>query len=319
MIENNNYSAKDIENVEAINAWLDERKLTKDGVERVSAAALARMSRVGASTLSQIINGVYNASPSKLIEQVLSAIRHTNEQEVDVIPAVETTVFKLVQTACMMARRNRNFSVISFFVGTGKTFSLRHYAKNNANTFLLEADATMTPQTIVKELARLIIGHDAKGTNYELMRTIVNELKNTDSLIVLDEAETVTPKQLEILRRIRDKANIGVVISGTEYLSSLIKPQHGQFDQIRSRTGFWPELIKRITDDDIAALVQAGFPDEDVPDDVIKRMAQYSAGSARLLVEGLISNMHTYRKEPVLTVRFVDQVAKQALSLKAND
>lgn len=319
MIENSNYSAKDIENVEAINAWLDARKLTKDGVERVSAAALARMSRVGASTLSQIINGVYNASPSKLIEQVLSAIRHTDEQEIDVIPAVETTVFKLVQTACMMARRNRNFSVISFFVGTGKTFGLRYYAKHNANTFMLEADPTMTPQTIVKELARLIIGHDARGTNYELMKSIVNELKNTDSLLILDEAETLTPKQLHLLRRIRDKANIGVVLAGTEYLSPLIKPQQGQFDQIRSRTGFWPELIKRISDDDIAALVQAGFPDEDVPDDVIKRMAQYSAGSARMLVEGLIANVQQYRKDQPLSVKLVDAVAKQALSLKPID
>lgn len=64
MIENSNYSAQDIKNVKAINEWLDERKLTKDGVERVSAAALARMSRVGASTLARLLTVCITPAPA---------------------------------------------------------------------------------------------------------------------------------------------------------------------------------------------------------------------------------------------------------------
>lgn len=309
------YSTQDLKNVEFINGWLEARKLSKDGIERVSQAALARMARIGVSTFSQVLSLSYGASPSKLIEQVLSAIRHSDEQESDVIPAVETSVFKLVQTACTTARRSRNFSVMSAYVGTGKTFALRYYTRHNANTFMIEANPTLTPSTLIKKLAQTIVGHNAGGKLYDLFEAVVNELKNTDSLIILDEAETLSPKHLEILRRIRDTANVGVVLAGTEYLTGLIRPEHGQFDQIRSRTGFWPETVRRITKEDSAALVQAAFPGEDVSDEVIERMVQYSAGSARMLVEGLVANIHQFRKGRELDVKLVDAVASQALCL----
>lgn len=310
------YSASDLEACEQIKQWLDERRLTDDKAQRVSQAALARMARIGVSSLSQILSGNYVTSPTNILNQVLSAMRHAEEQESDLIPAVETSVFKLVQTACTMARRNRNFSVMSAYVGTGKTFSLRYYAKHNPNTFMIEANPTLTPTTIIKKLASIIIGHDVGGKIYDQFEAIVTELKDTDSLIILDEAETLTPKQLEILRRIRDTANVGVVLAGTEYLNAIIKPQHGQFDQIRSRSGFWPETIRHITRDDSAALVAAAFPGEDVTDEVIDRLIQYSAGSARMLVEGLIANIHQFRKGHDLDTKLVDAVANQALCLQ---
>jgi DNA transposition AAA+ family ATPase len=302
------FTTADFAAIERIKAWLEDKGFAQ--------AAIARLARIGVSTFSQILSGKYATSPTKILAQVESAIRHVSEQERDLLPAVETTVFKLVQTACTMARRNRNFSVMPAYVGTGKTFALKYYAKHNPNTFMLEADPSMTPQTIVKELARNIIGQDAMGTNYELFKSIVNELENTDSLLIIDEAETLTPKQLHIIRRIRDKSNIGVVLAGTEYLAGLIKPEHGQFDQIRSRAGFWPETVKKITRDDSAALIQAAFPNDEITDEVIDRLIQYSAGSARMLVEGLIANLHQFRKEHELDVKLIDAVASQALCLQ---
>lgn len=311
-----NYTDEDDKNVKEIITFLNERKHTTDQVKRISQAALARMARIGVSTLSQILSGAYNASPSKILVQVINAIRHNQEDENNLIPAVETTVFKMVQTACVMARRHRNFSVMSAYVGTGKTFSLKYYVDKNANTFMIEADPTMTPQTIVKELAKKILGPEFTGTNYELLSKIIDELKDTDSLLIIDEAETLTPKQLHIIRRIRDKANIGVVLSGTEYLKSAIEPVHGQFDQIRSRTGFWPEVITRITRADGAALIQAGFPEDDIAEDIIDRLMHYCQGSARMLVEGLIAAIHQYRKNHALSVELVNKVAETALCLK---
>jgi DNA transposition AAA+ family ATPase len=303
------YTAADFEAIERIKAWLDEKGYAQ--------AAIARLARIGVSTFSQLLSAKYATSPTRLLAQVESAMRHVSEQDGDLLPAVETTVFKLVQTACTMARRSRNFSVMAAYVGTGKTFSLKYYARNNPNTFMIEANPTLTPTTIIKKLAQTIIGHDVGGKIYDQFESIVNELKDTDSLIILDEAETLTPKQLEILRRIRDTANIGVVLAGTEYLTGLIKPEHGQFDQIRSRSGFWPETVRKITREDSAALIQAAFPNEEVSDEVIDRLIQYSAGSARMLVEGLIANLNQFRKGRELDTKLIDAVASQALCLQA--
>jgi DNA transposition AAA+ family ATPase len=148
-------------------------------------------------------------------------------------------------------------------------------------------------------------------------RAVVDALKGTNSLLIVDEAETLTPHQLHTLRRLRDLSNIGIVLAGTEYLTGLIKPERGQFDQIRSRCGFWPETIKGISAEDAAALVQSSLGTEDVADDVVARLYAYSRGSARMLVEGLLAAVKEFRKGRTLDVKLVDAVAKQALCLQS--
>jgi hypothetical protein len=97
----------------------------------------------------------------------------------------------------------------------------------------------------------------------------------------------------------------------------MIRPAHGQFDQIRSRVGFWPGTVKGISEEDCAALAQSAFGAEDVPDDVIARLFSYSKGSARMLCEGLIAAIKEFRQARPLDVKLVDLVAKQALCLQS--
>lgn len=302
------YSAADIDAVGRIKAWIAERAYPQ--------AALARLARVSPSSLNQIIKGKYATSPAPLLVSIESAMRHADETTADTVAPVETGTYKLAVTACRMARRYRNFSVLSGYVGTGKTFALKHYARTTPNTHLIEADPTMTPTGLVKLLARLV-GVTESVSVGDKFSTVVEQLKDTDSLVIVDEAETLTPQQLHTLRRLRDKANIGIVLAGTEHLTGILKPAHGQFDQIRSRTGFWPATVQGISLEDAAALVQAGFGSEEVPEDVVARLFAYSKGSARMLVEGLIAGVKEFRKGHPLDVRLIDAVAKQALCLQS--
>lgn len=302
------YTAAEIALVETALKWIAERKYTQ--------AALARLARISSSSLNQILKGVYATSPGKLLASVESAMRHADETSGHAMAPVETSVFRLANIACDMARRYRNFAVFTGFVGTGKTFAIKHYAATHPNTYVIEASPTMTPQSLIKLLARRVVGLE-KGSIADKFDEIIASLKNTDSLIIVDEAETLTPHQLHTIRRIRDLANIGIVLCGTEHLSGLIKPQHGQFDQIRSRTGFWPETVRTITDADAAALVQSAFGAEEVADDVIARLYAYCKGSARMLVEGLVAGIKEFRGARALDVKLVDAVAKQALCLQS--
>ena len=302
------YTAADVALIEKCQQWIVDRSYTQ--------AALARLARISSSSLNQILKGVYATSPTPLLVKVESAMRHADETSGHVIAPVETSVFRIAETACDMARRYRNFAVLSAFVGTGKTFAVKHYAATHPNTYVIEATPTMTPQSLTKLLARMVVGLE-KGSIADKFDQVVASLKNTDSLIIVDEAETLTPHQLHTIRRIRDLANIGIVLCGTEHLSGLIKPQHGQFDQIRSRTGFWPETVRQITDADAAALVQSAFGSEEVSEEVIARLYAYCKGSARMLVEGLIAGIKEFRRGRALDVKLVDAVAKQALCLQS--
>ena len=301
------YSEEDIYDIAWILKWLNQSGYSRN--------ALARLARVSPASLSQILNGAYPASPTKLLRSVTAAIEHTDKSN-KFTEAVETSVFRLAHLACDMARRYRNFAVFTGFVGTGKTFAIKRYAATHPNTYIIEANPCMTPQTLIKQLARLVAGIE-KGSIAEKFDQIVASLKDTDSLVIIDEAETLTPNQLHTIRRIRDTANIGVVLAGTEHLSGLIRPAHGQFDQIRSRVGFWPETVKAITEADAAALTQAAFGTEEVPDDVIARLFAYSRGSARMLTEGLIAALREFRQDRPLDTKLVDAVAKQALCLQS--
>ncbi|MRD73310.1 AAA family ATPase [Rhodocyclus tenuis] len=302
------YTSADVALIETIQKWIADRSYTQ--------AALARLARISSSSLNQILKGVYVTSPTKLLSAVSSATRHADETSGHAVAPVETSVFRLANIACDMARRYRNFAVLSAFVGTGKTFAVKHYAATHPNTYIIEATPTMTPQSLTKLLARMVVGLE-KGSIADKFDQVVASLRNTDSLIIVDEAETLTPHQLHTIRRIRDLANIGIVLCGTEHLSGLIKPQHGQFDQIRSRTGFWPETVRHITDADAAALVQSAFGSEEVAEEVIARLYAYCKGSARMLVEGLIAGIKEFRRGRALDVKLVDAVAKQALCLQS--
>lgn len=301
------YTVQDIENADYATQWIEQKKYTQ--------AALARLARISPSTLNQILKGSYPTSPSKLLSTVMSAIARVNETENQPVPVVETGMFRLALSACNQARTQRNFAVLTAHVGIGKTFALKHYAENNANTYLIQATPLMSVSTLVRLLAKGVTGYDAKGSLDEKFQDIVTSLSNTDSLIIIDEAETLTPKQLHTIRRIRDIANVGVVLAGTEYLRGLIKPEGGQFDQIRSRTGFFPATITEINYEDTAALIQASFISEEVTDDVINAMHEYAKGSARMLVEGLISNTKKYRAGRPLDDVLIDAVATQVMSL----
>ena len=303
------YSAADVESIVRITEWMKAQSYTQ--------AALARLARISASSLNQILKGVYATPPGKLLAQVAQAIKHADEAAGTDVTPVETSVFKLAHTACGMARRYRNFAVFTGFVGTGKTFAIKRYVASHPNTHLIEATPTMTPQSLVKLLARVVAGFEGKGSIDDKFRAVVDALKDTDSLLIVDEAETLTPHQLHTLRRVRDLANVGIVLCGTEHLSGLIKPLHGQFDQIRSRTGFWPESVRAITLEDAAALTQSGFGCDEVPDAVVARLYAYSKGSARMLVEGLVPALREWRRGQALDVHLVDAVAKQALCLQS--
>ncbi len=303
------YTPDDISQIEQIKAWLSERDYKQ--------AALARLARVSASTLSQILGGSYATSPSKMLVNVANAMKHADDTASDTLAPVETSVFRLALTACQMARRYRNFAVLSAFVGTGKTFALKHYQSTTPNTYLIEATPTMTMQSLIKLMARTMAGYEGRGSIDDKFQAVIASVKDTNSLLIVDEADTLTPHVLHTLRRLRDLANIGIVLAGTEHLTGLIRPAHGQFDQIRSRTGFWPETIKGISADDAAALIQAAFGDEDVSDEVVKRLYAYSKGSARMLIEGLVAAITQFRNGRELNVALVDAVAKQALCLQS--
>lgn len=307
------YTDADRELVAEVMAWLN-----RDDAH--THAELARLSRLPASTISSVLAGKYPSSPSRQLTALAGVCRTAAARAavVATVPFVETSTYRLAFNACHRARLYRNFGVLPGAVGTGKTRALREYARITPGTFLIEGVPDMTPSLLLSALLAATGASAGSSSPGERLIALIHALRGTDSLLILDEAEKVKPACLEHLRRLRDQAGVGVVLAGTDELIAMLNKEAGQFGQVRSRVGFWPQTIRAITRDDCEALVAAGFPDYAIGADVLEACWTVCAGSVRVLVESLIPAVHDYglAKGHELSAQLVRQVATTVLGLK---
>lgn len=293
--------------------------------------SLARAAGLSASAANNSLAGKYTASPTRVLQRLADAAARMADAPAPALtermPYVETSVHRAVWAAAKRARTYRNFAVVSAFVGTGKTSAIREYCRQHPDTVLIEATPGMTASVLLDALVEesgAVVRTAARytsGTLAERMRAVVRTLRDSGRLIILDEAETTTPSTLEHVRRVRDLSGVGVVLAGTERLRPMLQDPRGRFGQISSRVGFWPPVIKSITEADAHALTLAALAADDVEPDaaVLDAFWQACDGSARVLCEGVIPGVRDYGLAAgrPLTAELVYRVAQDLLGFRA--
>ena len=214
---------------------------------------------------------------------------------------------------CELARLTSTISIISAFVGTGKTCAAEDYVKAHPMTAMIEGMPTLRQRGVADALIKQLGGIGQARTVEQQFEWIIDKLKDSNGLIIVDEAEKLTDKLLEILRRVHDRSGVGLVLLGTENLTGIIKPHHGHFDQIRSRVGFWPEVIEAVNEADGRLMIESFFPQ--AGDTVTKELWAYCAGSARTL-NRLMRAVQIYQQDNALTKELVSSIAKKVLTLR---
>lgn len=307
------YSAEDREHVASVIEYLNKTRKPQTW--------LARISRVNAGTLNQVLKGSYAASPSKWLVQMLEAMVVNDERTATrTVPFIETSIYKLAISVYHRARTYRNLGVLTASVGTGKTTAAEEYERRTPNVHLVEAIRGMSGSAFLDELCtKLGLTAEVCGISKERKFLAAAQcLRGTESLVIVDEAETVAPETLHLIRRLRDRAKVGIVLQGTEVLLALIKVDGGRFDQIRSRIGFWPKAVESINREDADELALAAFEEIEVDKSVLDAMWDVGGGSARLLCESLIPGIRDYglRVGRPLTAGLVRQVAIEIMRIQ---
>lgn len=321
---NERYSEQDKLDTAEVVKWLNHNKRTS--------TFLGSASSINKAMVTGLLTGKYDGKITPNLKKLIQTIRHMDERknESNYTPFVETSVSRLVNTACRQARMSKMFSVVAASVGTGKTRSARDVTRENNNTWMIEAYPCMNFACLLDLLVEAM--HVGQTKSYRYMNSqrrlgfIIDHVKRIeDGLIILDEAEKVQEKSLEALRRLSDLGGIGILLIGTTDLYQLIKPDGGQFDQIRSRATFFPEPIFHITKDDARAIIQVSFADrpeildedEELLPELFDAFWSLTGGSMRMLVDGLIPAVKRYGipQHGDVTPNVVLAVAKTALNL----
>lgn len=307
------YTPQDLDKAASVAAWLRDKTQSRSW--------LAKKLRTSSSTVSQVLTGKYPSPPTEWLDQMLAILQVESERMGDGTPGyVEGSVHKLAFVVCDRTRKHANFGVLVGHVGVGKTRTMREYQTRKPQTLMVEANPLMTPGSLLIELLKQLNAVAPPGLDRKF-DALVAALKGTNYVILIDEAECLSGQALHYLRRVRDKAGVGVVLAGTTKLHELLKPLHGQFDQIRSRVSMWPETVASITRDDMDDMARTALADapdnQGVPDDVLDALWAYCDGSARVLMESLVPALrdYGYGRAP-LSAKLVDQVASKVLFMQ---
>ena len=167
--------------------------------------------------------------------------------------------------------------------GLGKTVAVRQYAEENPEVILIEADFGYTPKVLFSEIHKSL-GFDGCGTIHAMLLDIVGKLKSSGRLIIVDEAENLPYKALELLRRIYDKANVGILLVGMLKLFNNLKGEKGQYAQLYSRVGI-TSLLESLSEDDMKAIISTVTP---LVDSIYPKISVYCGGNTRVLTKLLV-------------------------------
>lgn len=236
------------------------KEILKNYIEQqgLSQATVAVQLGVSPAVVSQYLKGIYAGDVEKVNKAVLQLVGHEQEAVKQFhglnLGFVKTTQAKAVMASCKKCHVSGGLMVVVGDAGLGKTMALKQYAQDNAQVVMIEVDPTFTPKVLLIELCEAL-GIEPSRNTHDNMKNIVVKLTGSKKLIIIDEAELLSYKALEILRRIQDKANIALLLAGMKRLRENLRGSRGELKQIFSRVDFHHEL-KPLSQDDMAMLIE---------------------------------------------------------------
>ncbi|MDH5185050.1 MAG: AAA family ATPase [Gammaproteobacteria bacterium] len=232
---------------------------------KLSQAQAAKEIGISETALSQWRRQKYSGDNSAVeikIENWLStkAKRRQSDQMLPDAPDYyETYSGKRITSTLTYAHMAADLVVIYGGAGVGKTKSTRRYAKANPNVWIIEGTPTCnTMGGFLRHLAAALGVRLPKGHHDVLEANLRERLKDCGGLIIVDEAQFLNERALEIARRLAEMTNNGLALVGNEtvYAQLTGRNRAAEFAQLFSRIGKKVRLT-RPTPTDIEAACKA--------------------------------------------------------------
>ncbi|MDP8079547.1 AAA family ATPase [Phocoenobacter skyensis] len=208
------------------------------------------------TTISQYLNGKYNGDVGELdrkTEELIALHKEKINEAKYKTQFVRTMASKRGMDVMRYAHADGDINVIYGAAGLGKTQMLKQYAKENSSAVLIETDPSCTAKVLLRKICEAV-GANARGNNNELLEAIVSKLRDSGRLILVDEAELLSTRSLEFLRRIHDLTNVGVVLAGMPRLIVNLRGKNNELAQLYSRVGFACDLGSELDEEDLGLL-----------------------------------------------------------------
>jgi len=233
-----------------------------------SISNIARKMNSSTARVSQYINKIYPGNVEELEKDALSLLRREEDLEFVTGPQVfcKTKASTLIWEVLQYCDQKQKMGAALAPSGTGKTETCKEYKRQNRATIFVTADVTTkTPSQILRRIIEQVGGVGQKSSTSEFLQALIERLKGTNRLIIIDDAHFLSWEAFELIRKIHDCARIGIVYTGQERLYEQMKGAEGRaylFDQIYSRIAIKRDKFQ-ILKKDAQEIVQSLCPELD--------------------------------------------------------
>jgi hypothetical protein len=224
----------------------------------------------------------YHNSDTNIESEIAKDIISESEPLTDTDPDfIETKNSKTIFEIAEMVRIEREIGIVTGRAGIGKTYSLKEYARHHPDVLLIEADLTFTPKVLIREICAHLGIITGLGL-HDMFEGLVEKMADMDIMLIIDEAEHLPVRGIDILRRNHDKTYCGILICGLPQLLLRLKSLRGDYAYIFSRIGIGAKL-EAPTKKDVYAIVHSMM--DDASEKICESFYEYSTGSIRILVK----------------------------------
>ena len=215
--------------------------------KKLSYSKMAKAMNIGASTLSEFRNGTYKGDINSLAEKVESFLSRHKKKMRRIDFTAETDIVQKVNWLMGVIQKFVASNVIEGLTesakigyiygrpGIGKTHAIQNWLKNyGGRGVLVTAESGITIAGMIKKMA-VALKIPPVGTTQQLKDRIKEEIRFTETIIVIDEGEHLDNKVIDNIRSIGDVTGVGIVIVGTNTLKSKVYSQRQGYEYLSSR------------------------------------------------------------------------------------
>jgi DNA transposition AAA+ family ATPase len=205
-----------------------------------SQSEVAKSIGLSSAALSGFIRGTYAGDMNLVSDKVINYLnREDKRQAAPQEPTfVETSIAHEAETAAEFTHTHRVIGLVYGDAGVGKTLALQEYAEKHPDVIFLRARVDLkSARAIVSELMDKLGKQDFGSQRIEVT-TVIQALKDSGRMIIIDEAQRLSYSAIETLRDIHDEAKVGLLLAGNKDIYDRMRGRKGAlFAQLFSRVG----------------------------------------------------------------------------------
>lgn len=261
------------------------------------------------SALSQWMGSHYMGDVKGLEQAIKGFLQRDYERAQNrkvTLPFIMTGNAAKVFEAARMCHLDGDIGVIVGAAGIGKTMAVKEYTLRNSDVVLIEADLGYTAKELFREI-HIKLGFDGTGSINQMKNDVIDKLRGAGRLIIVDEAEHLPVRALDLLRRINDKAGTGILFCGLKRFMENLRLKQADFAYLYTRVGF-KVALDALQGRDIEVIVQGVIPEAN---GLWKTYHEESHGNGRVLSKLVIRSLRLAEVNSVgLTPELVREAAK---------